>query len=68
MPRLEQTTRLLRLHAIDPDRGVTYIATDDDTDVVTTTVGVELDTYAELGEPREVTVTIRPGDQLNPQD
>jgi len=65
---LEQTIRLVRLHALDPDNGVTYIATDEDTDVVTTAISVDLDTYAELGEPRELTATIRPGDQLNPQE
>lgn len=68
MPRLEQTTRVLKLYALDPDVGVTYVAADDDTELITTAVSVTHDDYDALGEPDTVTVTIRPGDQLNPQE
>lgn len=42
-----------------------YVARDEDTGQVTTDVQLDPDTVADLGDPEQITVTIRPGDCLN---
>jgi hypothetical protein len=71
MPRLEQTIRILTLDTApgyggNPD--AVYSTADEDTLELTTMLVIDADDYVELGEPDTITVTIRPGDHLNPED
>lgn len=48
-----------------PD-GAWFMARDEDTGLSTRTLVLSPQDFRDLGEPTEVTVTIEPGDRLNP--
>jgi len=45
---------------------VDFVARDDDTGEMTREVSLSVEDFQLLGEPRQLTVTIEPGDKLNP--
>lgn len=66
MAIMSRTRRILDLTATGSDETVAFSQADDDSNVVTTYLTVERSTWADLGSPTQVTITIEPGDNLTP--
>ena len=61
-----KTTRVLDLDVLDEDPDIVYFTATDDTGHATTDLMLTAADYRDLGSPARVTVTIEPGDRLNP--
>lgn len=57
-------TRTILTHVPGDDSRL-YVASDEESGVIRRSVYVDIETYQDLGEPEEITVTIEPGDTLN---
>ena len=57
-------TRTVLEHVDTVERGPVFGGVEDDGDRLTT-VTLDLDVWLDMGSPRTITVTIRPGDRLN---
>ena len=67
MNRMSRTEKVLHLLPLRDGRRVVYRNADDNpNDPHATTVYVNADDYLDLGRPDTITVTIEPGDRLNP--
>lgn len=59
-------TRTRSVLHLDPLTDRTYRQADEETDVLHREVYLDIHTYQDLGEPDTITISIEPGDTLNP--